>query len=129
MAVAQLSASADRVSRYAPSQNTLKLSWVTAPDGAVTDYGSTARAYLGLNTPQAEAGWVWWWAVHPVDLLRVRRSVQWATQQGRPYQVAYRLRRADGVYRPYRCRVVPVWDESGRVGGWCWTAVADDLGR
>jgi PAS domain S-box-containing protein len=106
-----------------------ELSWVTDLNGAVTHYNNPARSYLGL-TPPDELGWVWWWAIHPVDLPRVRRSVQWAMQQGRPCQVTYRLRRADGQYRPHRSRVIPVLDERGRVGSWRWTAVAgDDPGR
>jgi len=57
-------------------------------------------------------------AVHPDDLPRVidlwRRSVE----TGQPYEYELRQRRADGVYRWFQSRALPVRDTEGRITGW-----------
>jgi PAS domain S-box-containing protein len=56
--------------------------------------------------------------VHPDDLSRVidvwRRSVE----SGQPYDYELRQRRADGVYRWFQSRALPVRDREGRVTDW-----------
>jgi formate hydrogenlyase transcriptional activator len=57
-------------------------------------------------------------AVHPDDLPRVidlwRRSVE----TGRPYEYELRQRRADGMYRWFQSRALPVRDADDRISGW-----------
>jgi len=57
-------------------------------------------------------------AVHPDDLPRVidlwRRSVE----TGQPYEYELRQRRADGMYRWFQSRALPVRDTEDRISGW-----------
>lgn len=57
-------------------------------------------------------------AVHPKDRLWVEQSWQKALICSRPYEIIYRLRRYDGVYRRFSVRAVPVWDGHGKVSEW-----------
>jgi PAS domain S-box-containing protein len=59
-------------------------------------------------------------AIHPDDLPSViaasERAV--ATRRVEPYDIDHRIRRADGVYRWFHGRVMPLWDTQGRVVRW-----------
>jgi PAS domain S-box-containing protein len=73
--------------------------------------------YFG-NTTEELKNWASSDAVHPDDLPRVidvwRRSVE----TGQPYEYELRQRRADGVYRWFQSRALPVRDSQGRITGW-----------
>ncbi len=55
--------------------------------------------------------------VHPADLPRVRSLIADAQAAGVPYQVEYRLRRSDGVYRWILEHAVPRLSREGRFEG------------
>src|SRR5882762_3871231 len=65
-------------------------------------------------------GWTTSDIVHPEDLSRVlatwRRSVETGSPSG--YDSVYRIRRADGIYRWFQVRALPVRDTEGRVIRW-----------
>jgi PAS domain S-box-containing protein len=63
----------------------------------------------------------WRKALHPEDYDECLRRWAEATESGSPWQVEYRIRRADGVYRWHLGRAVPVI-EDGRVVKWYGTA-------
>ena len=73
--------------------------------------------YFGKTTEELK-NWATSDAVHPDDLPRVidvwRRSVE----SGQPYEFELRQRRADGVYRWFQSRALPVRDTEGRITGW-----------
>jgi formate hydrogenlyase transcriptional activator len=57
-------------------------------------------------------------AVHPDDLPRVIDVWSRSVESGQPYEYELRQRRADGVYRWFQSRALPVRDTEGRVTGW-----------
>jgi len=57
-------------------------------------------------------------AVHPDDLPQVIDAWRHALTDGLPYEIEHRMRRADGVYRWFHVRGVPLRDEEGRVARW-----------
>ena len=63
----------------------------------------------------------WRQALHPEDYDECFRRRAAAAETGSPWQVEYRLRRADGVYRWHLGRSVPLF-EDGRVVKWYGTA-------
>jgi PAS domain S-box-containing protein len=73
--------------------------------------------YFGRTTEELQ-NWATSDAVHPDDLPRVidvwRRSVETA----QPYEYELRQRRADGEYRWFQSRALPVRDPEGRITGW-----------
>jgi formate hydrogenlyase transcriptional activator len=70
--------------------------------------------------------------VHPDDLSRVAATWRRSVETGHPagYDSEYRLRRADGVYRWFQIRALPVRDSEGRVIRWyCLHTDIDDRKR
>jgi PAS domain S-box-containing protein len=85
-------------------------------DGTTDFVNQTWRSYTGLTQES--------WSgrgsgvVHPDDRQRVERAwvVHLATAE--PFEVEQRMRRADGEYRWYFVRRVPLRDDSGNVIAW-----------
>src|SRR6266436_1963752 len=74
-------------------------------------------------------GWTNSDIVHPDDLSRVLATWKTSVETGHPagYDSEYRIRRADGVYRWFQVRAVPVRDSEGRVSRWyCLHTDIDD---
>jgi PAS domain S-box-containing protein len=73
--------------------------------------------YFGKTSEELK-NWAAGDAVHPDDLPRVidlwRRSVE----TGQPYEYELRQRRADGMYRWFQSRALPVRDAEDRISGW-----------
>jgi PAS domain S-box-containing protein len=73
--------------------------------------------YFGKSTEEIK-GWGNSDAVHPDDIARVRAAFTTSIQTGRPYEIEHRCRRADGIYRWFHVRALPVRDEQGSITGW-----------
>ncbi len=56
--------------------------------------------------------------VHPDDLPRVIAAFTSSIESGHPYDSEHRCRRADGVYRWFQVRALPVRDTEGRIISW-----------
>ncbi|GEM_PF-2090236 len=93
--------------------------WTAGPDGTVMD-SRQWEAYTGM-TPDAIAGRRWLDAIHPDDREAAKRAWARAREAGEPYLVESRIRRADGVYRVFALRAVPVREPDGRVREWVGT--------
>jgi C4-dicarboxylate-specific signal transduction histidine kinase len=59
--------------------------------------------------------------VHPADLERALRARDQATLEHRPYEIELRLRAADGSYRRFMSRAVPLYDERDQLVQWFGT--------
>jgi PAS domain S-box-containing protein len=57
-------------------------------------------------------------AVHPADLPRVAAACQHAVQTGQAYELEHRIRRADGEYRWFQLRGLPLRDADGHIVRW-----------
>ena len=57
-------------------------------------------------------------AVHPDDLPRVLAEWKYAVETEQPYDIEHRLRRADGMYRWFHARGLPLRDDEGRIVRW-----------
>src|SRR5207245_11376821 len=75
----------------------------------------------GLSVQDA-LGWDWASVVHPEDLARFVAEWRAALAAGEPMESEARLRRADGDYRWWLIRNVPLRDELGNVIKWYGTA-------
>jgi PAS domain S-box-containing protein len=78
--------------------------------------------YTGLSPDDASAsGWVK--TIHPDDLNRITERWRVSETTGQPLDSEARLRRgADGVYRWFLIRAVPVRDKPGKIVKWCGAA-------
>ncbi len=94
------------------------LVWSKLPDGSADFLNQRFREYTGLSLEEG-LGWGWINAFHPED----RAEEEWraAFAAGEPFEKEARLRRADGAYRWFLLRAVPLRDERGRVVKWYGT--------
>jgi PAS domain S-box-containing protein len=93
-------------------------------DGSPDFFNQTWRTYTGLLSDSLE-GQRWAVAAHPDDLPRLEAAWRAHLTKGQPFDMEQRLRRADGKYRWFFVRRVPLRDENGEVSR--WYAVAHDI--
>lgn len=93
--------------------------WTTLPSGAVEDMPSW-REFTGQTIDEVR-GWGWLNAVHPADRPLIEQAWGQAIATKGLYSVIYRLRRADGVYRSFAVRGVPVLEPNGAIREWVGT--------
>ena len=80
------------------------------------------RKFTGQTYGEAK-GWGWSKALHPDDVERTKQVWRKATETKSKYEIEYRLRRYDGVYRYFLARGVPVFNEDGFVREWVGTCI------
>jgi PAS domain S-box-containing protein len=73
--------------------------------------------YFGKTTDDLE-NWALIGAVHPDDLPRVIEVRKKSIETGQIYEVEHRCRRADGVYRWFQVRGLPVRDAENKITAW-----------
>lgn len=94
-----------------------QLVWTTRPDGWITYYNKQWSIYTGLRADEP-----WTRPFHPEDLKRSRNAYREAMLQNEPFTIECRLRRADGQYRWWLARAVPMRAEDGTVVRWFGTS-------
>jgi PAS domain S-box-containing protein len=88
-----------------------------SPAGEVDRFNPQILEYFG-KTPEQLKGWATSDAVHPDDVPRVVAAFTHSITTGTPYDIEHRCRRADGVYRWFQARALPVRDTANRITGW-----------
>jgi PAS domain S-box-containing protein len=87
------------------------------PDGGIDYFNLRWYEYTGQSAEDS-AGWGWESVQHPRDLPDVQREWRRSLVTGKPFEMSYRLRGTDGVYRWFLTRVVPQTDENGTIARW-----------
>ena len=95
------------------------LVWTLMPDGSVEYVNQKWVEYMGMSPDE---GPQWMEAVHPEDRQQTVESVRRTIEQGESYEVEYRLRRHDGVYRWHLSRALPLRDNNGNIFRWFGTS-------
>jgi len=90
---------------------------LAAPNGQAEYFNRFARDYLGATLEQL-TGWQATDTIHPDDLPAAIACWQAAVTRGLPYEFAHRVRRADGVYRWFQVRGLPMRDSEGAIARW-----------
>src|SRR5262245_6279395 len=108
---------------------TRELSWrqivdnipgLVATTGALGDVEFLNRQtleYFGKTNEELK-NWALINAVHPDDLPRVIAARKKSIEMGQIYEIEHRCRRADGVYRWFQVRGLPVPDDENKVSAW-----------
>ncbi len=98
--------------------------WTVSPDG-VTDYCNKVWLdYTGLTQTNGVQSWAD--VIHPDDLPAAMRRWQNSLQTGSPFEIEYRFRRHDGVYRWHLGRCIPRRDGAGVLLQWVGSATDID---
>lgn len=96
--------------------------WMAGPDTHITFINKRWLEFTGRRV-QEEIGDNWFTGIHHDDLDRCRTSYLEAFKSEQPFFLEYRLRRHDGEYRWIMDTGVPLFDESGRFGGYIGTCM------
>jgi PAS domain S-box-containing protein len=97
-----------------------ELCWMAHADGHIFWYNEPWYEYTG-KTPEQMAGWGWQ-TVHDADILpSVMERWESSLDSGKPFEMEFPLRGADGIYRWFLTRIKPIHDEQGRVTRWYGT--------
>ncbi|HAJ62815.1 MAG TPA: hypothetical protein DCP31_29295 [Cyanobacteria bacterium UBA8543] len=91
--------------------------WRTDPTGYMVVDNSSWRELTGQSEDQLN-GWGWLSAIHPEDREQTRRLWTQSLKTKTLYQNEQRVRTADGTYRYFWVRAVPVIDEKGDLREW-----------
>jgi PAS domain S-box-containing protein len=97
-----------------------QLCWTANADGWITWYNERWYQYTG-TTPQDMEGWGWQSVHDPEILPKVLERWKASISTGEPFDMVFPLRGADGVFRPFLTRVMPVRDQQGMLVRWFGT--------
>ena len=98
-----------------------QLVWTTDPAGSPLYFNRRWTEYTGLTTEQSLGPDVWNHTLHPDDQARARERWGHSLRTGEFYEIEYRFRRHDGVYRWFLGQAQPVRDADGRIVKWFGT--------
>ena len=94
--------------------------WSADVDGRLDWFNQQVFEYTGAG-PDDLLGDGWGKVVEPQDLEGAVAAWQKALRESSVYEVQFRLRHRDGVYRWHLARAMPIRDESGKVVRWIGT--------
>jgi PAS domain S-box-containing protein len=97
---------------------------VSRPDGWLVYMNEHWRAYTGLTLRELNADRAQ--IFHPDDAERVIAANAAARERGEPFEIDYRVRRHDGVYRWHTWRCVPFRDAAGDISHWAGATIDID---
>ncbi len=97
-----------------------QLAWTANPDGWIYWYNQRWYQYTG-TTPKQMEGWGWQSVHDPHELPKVVERWQASIATGETFDMVFPLLGADGVFRPFLTRVMPLRDSQGRVVRWFGT--------
>ena len=103
--------------------------WMCMPDGLNVYFNQRWVEYTGMSLAESQ-GRGWNTPFHPDDQQPAWDAWNHATKTGETYRIASRLRAADGSYRWFLMRGVPLRDAAGRIVKWFGTCTdIDELKR
>src|SRR6266567_2201620 len=92
------------------------------PDGYLDYFNRGWLDFLGKSLEEV-CGWRWTDSVHPEDVAELVQKWHAALASGEPLEVEARVRRADGSYRAFLHRKLPLHDEHGNIVKWFGSSV------
>ena len=103
--------------------------WSDDQDGKNDFCNQQVLDYLGVPIEEA-ANYDWKNTLHPEDAARVAQKWELAKASGEMYEVEKRVRGADGTYRWFQTRALPIRDQQGKIVRWYGTDTdIEDLKR
>jgi PAS domain S-box-containing protein len=97
------------------------MAWSALPDGSRDFLNQRWLEYTGLSLEQG-LGRGWQAAIHPEDRAKLVDEWRAALAAGEPLEIEERVQRADGEYRWFLLRAVPLRDELGNIVKWYGTS-------
>jgi PAS domain S-box-containing protein len=95
--------------------------WTADPDGRATYFNRRWFEYTGTSLQDAGPH-AWQMVTHPDDLQRAVAKREQTLASGEVFEIEYRFRNKDGIYRWHLGRAVPIRDDTNRIVFWVGTA-------
>jgi two-component system CheB/CheR fusion protein len=102
------------------ADNIAQFAWMADSEGSIVWYNKRWYDYTG-TTPDDMRGWGWQKVHHPDHIERVVEKISRCFQTGEVWEDTFPLRGADGAYRWFLSRALPIRDEKGAVVRWFGT--------
>ena len=102
------------------ADNIPALAWMAHPDGHIFWYNRRWYEYTGTS-PETQEGWGWESVHDPEVLPSVVERWQESLATGQPFEMTFPLRGADGQFRPFLTRIIPLRNQSGEITRWFGT--------
>ncbi|MEP6738142.1 MAG: PAS domain-containing protein [Chryseolinea sp.] len=102
------------------ADNIPNLAWMADAAGSIYWYNKQWYDYTG-TTPDQMKGWGWQSIHHPEELARVLKKWRESIASGIPFEMVFPIKGADGKFRQFLTRVVPVHDQDGKIYQWFGT--------
>jgi PAS domain S-box-containing protein len=96
-----------------------QLAWMANADGFIGWYNQRWYEYTGATPEQMKGSGTEF--VHPDFLPRVLARYEQSMKTGEPFDMVFPLRRADGTFRSFLSRALPVRDNAGTIVRWFGT--------
>lgn len=106
------------------AENIPQLAWMASKEGWIFWYNQRWFDYTGTTLADME-GWGWTKVHHPDHVDRVIQRIQESWDSGTPWEDMFPLRGADGGYRWFLSRALPIHDERGEIR--CWFGTNTDV--
>ncbi len=102
------------------ADNISQLAWMADAQGWIFWYNQRWYDYTGTTLDEMQ-GWGWKKVHHPDHVERVVARIQHSWNTGEPWEDTFPLRGADGRYRWFLSRALPIHDSEGRITRWFGT--------
>lgn len=97
-----------------------QLAWMADADGFIFWYNRRWFEYTGATLDEMR-GWGWRTVHHPDHVEGVVARIKRSFETGEPWEDTFPLRGADGQYRWFLSRALPIRDAGGRIVRWFGT--------
>lgn len=102
------------------ADNISQFAWMADAKGSIFWYNKRWFDYTG-TTLEEMRGWGWRAVHHPDHVERVAERIQYSWDTGELWEDTFPLRGADGEYRWFLSRAVPIRDDAGKIVRWFGT--------
>ncbi|MEO5599457.1 MAG: PAS domain S-box protein [Cyclobacteriaceae bacterium] len=102
------------------ADNIPNLAWMANADGWIFWYNKKWYEYTGTTSQEME-GWGWQSVHDPKELPQVLTQWQSSIASGQPFDMIFPLRGSDGKFRKFLTRVLPVYNNEGKIYQWFGT--------
>ncbi|MEO6406370.1 MAG: PAS domain S-box protein [Ferruginibacter sp.] len=96
------------------------LAWMAYTDGNIFWYNKKWFEYTGTTLAEMH-GWGWQSVHHPEELPNVLTQWKASIESGQPFEMVFPIKAADGKFRQFLTRVLPVYDSENKIYRWFGT--------
>ena len=99
------------------AENIPNLAWMANADGFIYWYNKKWYEYTGTTETEMK-GWGWQSVHDPIELPKVMDKWLHSIENAQPFEMVFPLKSADGKFRQFLTKVVPVYNSDGKLEQW-----------